>query len=104
LAGGMSTSPLKTTAKLLFYRIIAAAFLGAGAFLLVVTYLPVLNPKLFEYATDERGRIIHIMLSQIGEHAQPLSYYLIGTPLSLLLLWAACHFNIKAMELGGELE
>lgn len=85
------------------YEAIAAAFLGAGAFLLVAVYLPVINPRLYDCATDERGFTRHVSLHESGERAQPLSYYYIGTPLSLLLLAAAWHFNLKALRSRGEI-
>lgn len=94
---------MKTSLKACLCRKIAAAFLGAGAFLLVATYLPVINPKLYDYAVDERGCTRYVALSDVGERAQPLSYYVIGTPLSLLLLSAAWHFNLKALRSRGEM-
>lgn len=96
---------MRTSARLLLCRITAATFLGAGAFLLVATYSPLLNPILFDFEKDEQGPTVHVILSQIiGEWHQPYDYYLIGTALSLVLLGAAWHFNIKAMRLSGELD
>jgi len=81
----------------------AAALLGAGTLLLVLVYLPVINPDLFQFATDEFGRTVRVSLRTLGESAQPLSYYVIGTPLALLLLLAAWWLNIKAFRARGEI-
>ena len=84
--------------KICASRILAACLLGAGAFALVVTFLPIINPRLFEYVTDERGRTRHVTPAERGEPAQPLAYYLVGTPLALCLLGAAWYFNVKALR------
>ncbi|MCB9913455.1 MAG: hypothetical protein H7A46_21475 [Verrucomicrobiales bacterium] len=67
------------------YEVVAVTFMIIGAFLLVATYYPVLNP--IQY--------------RIGSHQEtaPLSRYLFGTPLSLLILVAAFYFNRRAKRL-----
>ena len=94
---------MKRSPKAFVCEITAAVFLAAGAFLLVATFLPIINPKLYDYVTDERGRTRHVALKNLGERAQPLCYYFIGTPVSLALLAAAWHFNLKALRLRGKI-
>ena len=89
----MTTSP-----KLWAFRILAAALLAAGAFTLCATFLPFINPRLFEYVTDERGRTRHVTPAERGEPAQPLAYYFVGAPLALCLLGAAWYFNVRAIR------
>ena len=79
-------------------RMLAASLLAAGAFTLVATFLPIINPRLFEYVTDDRGRTRHVTPAERGEPAQPLTYYLVGTPLALGLLGAAWYFNVRALS------
>jgi len=93
---------MKQSLKAPFCRIIAAVFLGAGAFLLVAVYLPVINPGVCPSVMDEQGRMVHVGLTVLGENAQPCEYYLLGTPLSLLLLAAAWYFNIKGTRLHAK--
>ena len=88
--------------KIFLCEVVAATLLAGGAFLLVAVYLPFINPSLFGWATDEHGRTRHASLAELGEPSQPLSYYVIGTPLSLGLLAAAWHFNLKALRSRGE--
>jgi|ERR1035437_10287239 hypothetical protein len=88
---------MKPALKTCALRAFAAALLAAGAFLLVATFLPLINPRLFEYATDERGRTIHVTPAERGAPAQPLVYYLVGAPVALGLLAAAWYLNMKAV-------
>jgi hypothetical protein len=94
---------MKRSHKACLFEAAAAAFLSAGAILLIATFLPIINPELFNFATDEHGRTRHVAPGNLGKRAQPLSYYFIGTPLSLLLLAGAWRFNMKALRLKGEI-
>jgi hypothetical protein len=96
------SSGMKRSFRAFIFEIAAAALLGAGALLLVLVYLPLINPGLFEFVPDESGHIHRVSLRELGERVRPLSYYLIGTPLALLLLAAAWWFNIKAFRARGE--
>ena len=88
--------------KIFLCEVVAATLLAAGAFLLVAVYLPFVNPSLFGWVTDEHGRTRHASPAELGEPSQPLSYYVLGTPLSLGFLAAAWHFNLKALRSRGE--
>jgi hypothetical protein len=74
---------MKNPAKALCLELIAALCLGAGAFLFVTLYLPIINAEPFR--------------------PEPLLYYLVVAPLSLLLLGMAWHFNLRALRLRGEI-
>jgi H+/Cl- antiporter ClcA len=67
------------------FEIIAATLLMLGAVLLVVVWFPVINPGKYE------------MLSH--QASAPLARYLVGTPVALLMLAGAWHFNRKARRL-----
>ena len=94
---------MKTILKAYLCEIVAAGLLAGGAFLLVATYLPVINPDLFRYATDEFARVVRIDPSEMGERVQSLGRYLIGTVSSVLLLALAWHFNLKAFRSRGQI-
>ena len=74
---------MKKPRKAWLLELIAALCLEAGAFLFVTLFLPILNARLFGPA--------------------PVLYYLVVTPLSLLLLGLAWHFNLRALRLRGEI-
>ena len=93
---------MKKRLKKVLCEFVAAVFLGAGALLLIATYLPIINPNLFRWATDEQGRTQHYSSAAWGEPAQPLAYYFIGTPLSVGLLSAAWYFNLKALKVRDD--
>jgi hypothetical protein len=89
---------MKKRLKRWLCEIVAAALLCTGACLLVAVYLPFINPALFGWSTDERGRTRHASPIELDEPAQSLSYYIIGTPLSLGLLAAAWWLNVKTLR------
>ena len=74
---------MKKSLKARLFELLAAVCLGLGAFLFVTLFLPLLNAPLF-------GRA-------------PVLYCLVVTPLSLLLLGLAWHFNLRALRLRGEI-
>jgi uncharacterized membrane protein YidH (DUF202 family) len=67
------------------YEAIAAIMMIFGAFLLVAVYFPVINPGQYRLESHQE--------------AVPLSRYIIGTPISLLILGGAWHFNRKAQRM-----
>lgn len=71
--------------KYLQYEIVAAILMMFGAVLLVAVYFPLINP--IQYRLDSH------------QEAAPLSRYILGTPVALLILWSAWHFNRKARGL-----
>jgi len=70
------------------YESIATVLALVGAVALVAVYYPILNPEQFSL--------------DFGQDSAPLSRYIIGTPLSLVILVAAWRFNRKAMRLNRE--
>jgi hypothetical protein len=74
---------MKKPLKARLLELIAALCLGVGGVLFVTLFLPILNAPLFEPA--------------------PVLYYLVVTPLSLLLLGSAWYFNLRALRLRGEI-
>ena len=71
--------------KTVSYEIVAAIMMMLGAVLLVAVYYPVINP--IQYRIDSH------------QDTAPLSRYIFGTPISLLILWGAWHFNRMARRL-----
>jgi heme/copper-type cytochrome/quinol oxidase subunit 2 len=76
--------------KSLAYEIAAAVSAIFGAFLLVGVYMPLLNPEQTRIET-------HRELPSVG-------YYLVVTPIPLLILVASWHFNKKARATRQESE
>jgi len=76
--------------KPLLYEIAAAMLAIFGAFLLVGAYMPLLNPAQTRIET-------HRELPSVG-------YYIVVTPIPLLILIASWHFNKKARVLRQESE
>jgi glycerol uptake facilitator-like aquaporin len=66
------------------YEIVAAVSAMLGAVLLVFVYYPVINP--IRYRIDSH------------HETAPLSRYILGTPVSLLILSGAWYFNRKAQR------
>jgi hypothetical protein len=88
--------------KALLCEVAAALLLGAGALLFVATYLPVINPLVFP--PDDSSLMMRWELRH-GESPMTdpwLTHYLVGTPVSLLLLATAWYFNVKGIRLRGE--
>ena len=75
----LSVRPMKTSAK---YESIASLLAVIGAVALVGVYYPIINQEQFsiDFHRDD----------------MPLSWYILGTPLSLAILFAAWHFNSRA--------
>jgi hypothetical protein len=67
------------------YEAIAAIMMIFGAFLIVAVYFPVINPGQYRLESHQE--------------TAPLSRYIIGTPISLLILGGAWHFNRKARRM-----
>ena len=70
------------------YEILATVLALSGAFILAAVYYPVLNP--IQFRLDTR------------QESAPLSRYILGTPISLLVLWVSWYFNRKAQRLKQE--
>jgi len=70
------------------YEIVAVVLALLGAFLLVAVYYPVINPGQFKLDSHQEDA--------------PLSRYILGTPISLLILSASWYFNRKAQRLKRE--
>jgi lysylphosphatidylglycerol synthetase-like protein (DUF2156 family) len=70
------------------YESIAASLAVVGAIALVTVYYPILNPVQFSL--------------DFGQDNASLSRYFIGTPVSLLILTIAWHFNSNARKLKKE--
>ena len=70
------------------YEIAAAITALLGAFILVCVYFPLLNPGMHKVETGHRG--------------EPLGYYLVLTPIPLLILVASWRINRKAQRLKQE--
>jgi len=70
------------------YEIAAAITAVMGAFLLVFLYYPVINPGQYILDTGNKG--------------EPFGYYLILTPIPLMILVAAWRLNRKAQSLKIE--
>src|SRR6266852_9870150 len=67
------------------FEIVGAVSAMLGAVLLVFTYYPVINP--IRYRIDNH------------HEPAPVSRYILGTPVSLLILSGAWYFNRKAQKL-----
>jgi hypothetical protein len=77
---------MKRLPQVIAYRILAAALLGAGAFLIVAAWLQVINPGLAAF--DEPHGLV---------------WYTVGTFLAIVLLGLAWCFNLKALRLHGDI-
>jgi H+/Cl- antiporter ClcA len=71
--------------KSLPYEFVAAVLALVGAFALVALYMPVINPGLTKVETHQDG--------------PPVSFYILFTPIPLLILLASWYFNRKAQRL-----
>jgi hypothetical protein len=71
--------------KSTLFEVLAATSAMVGALLLIYTYYPVINP--FQYRIDNH------------RDTAPISRFLIGTPVSILLLSGAWSFNRKTQKL-----
>jgi hypothetical protein len=71
--------------KSISYEIVAAVSAMLGAVLLVFTYYPVINP--IQYEIDSH------------RETAPWSRYILGTPVSILILLGTWHCNRKAQQL-----
>ena len=67
------------------YEIVAATMMMLGAVLLVFVYYPNINPVQYRFDSHQESA--------------PMSRYIIGTPVSLLVLLVAWYFNRKARKL-----
>ena len=67
------------------YELIAATLMMVGVVLLVFTFYPNINP--IQYQIDNQ------------QETAPMSRYIFGTPVSLLILAAAWYFNRAAQRL-----
>ncbi|MDB6067987.1 MAG: hypothetical protein JWR26_4195 [Pedosphaera sp.] len=67
------------------YEIIAAVSAMLGAVLLVFVYYPIINP--IQFGIDNH------------QGTAPLARYILGTPVSLLILSGGWYFNRKAQKL-----
>jgi hypothetical protein len=70
------------------YEILAAVLAMFGAVLLVFTYYPFINP--IQYGLDN------------GNESAPLSRYILGTPVSFLMLSGGWLCNRKARKMKGD--
>ena len=70
------------------YEIAAAITALFGAFILVCVYFPLLNPRMHQIETGQTG--------------EPLGYYVLLTPIPLLILVASWRLNRKAQKLKQE--
>ncbi|HEY5044164.1 MAG TPA: hypothetical protein VIK53_19510 [Verrucomicrobiae bacterium] len=71
--------------KAILYEIIAAVLMTLGAVVLVCVYWTILDPILYRLDSHQ--------------WRTPVSRYVIGTPISLLILSASWYFNRKAQKL-----
>jgi hypothetical protein len=67
------------------YEILTALTGVAGAILLVFTYYPIINPMQYRIDNDRE--------------TAPVGRFIIGTPVSLLILSGAWYFNRKTQKL-----
>ena len=67
------------------FEILAATSMMVGAVLLVFVFYPNINP--IQYRIDNH------------QQAAPMSRYILGTPISFLILAGAWYFNRKAQKL-----
>jgi predicted Co/Zn/Cd cation transporter (cation efflux family) len=67
------------------YELVAATLMMVGAVLLVFVFYPYINPV--QYRIDNH------------RETAPMSRYIFGTPVSVLILRAAWYFNRKARRL-----
>jgi hypothetical protein len=71
--------------KSLPYEILAAVTAMVGAVFLVFTYYPIINP--IQYGIDNHRETV------------PVSRFILGTPVSLLIMSGAWYFNRRAQKL-----
>jgi hypothetical protein len=71
--------------KFVPYEIVAAIMMMFGAVLLVAVYFPVINPEQYRLESHQE--------------TASLSRYIVGTPISFLILGGAWYFNRKARRL-----
>jgi hypothetical protein len=71
--------------KSIRYEILAATAAMIGVVLFVFTYYPIINP--IQYGLDN------------DRESAPLGRYLLGTPISILILSGAWYFNRKTQKL-----
>jgi hypothetical protein len=70
------------------YEVLATVMALVGVFTLIKAYVPLLNPGMYRIKTGRTG--------------EPLSYYLLWTPIAILILGFSWYLNVKAQRLKRE--
>ena len=81
----MTVRRIRVMKKSVPYEILAAVTAMAGVVLLVFTYYPIINP--IQYGIDNQ------------RETAPATRFILGTPVSLLILSGAWYFNRKTQKL-----